>query len=216
MNKEKGRNRMQDLARDIAVDFNGPVGDPRAKVRALEVQLGKSLPHHRFTGRASAKKLYGVTDRQYDRAMERLFETDFFHEAMTILPGAFEGLGTLYQRGYNIRFVSGCRGLTTDRIWRFIAEHKLKVAEVITGEEGKDKTFFYGPCVAAIDNEVNHLEPLLGHTDTIPILMLPPHGGVGAGVKQPRNLDRRIRVSTGWDGILKLLPALPVELQRAA
>ena len=193
----------------VAIDGNGVIFDPAAKVKALMKVSGIYIPTYHFNGRESAENNFGVPSSKYDEAMSLLYETDYFFEVTELMPGAKEGLLRLSASGYVISLVSGCRGLTADRIWRLCNQHDLPIAEVITNE--KDKTDFYGACDVVIDDELRHLTPItaLNDNSTVPIFMLPPPGGTGSGtIRSSGRLHRRIRIASGWSQVLQHIPDL--------
>ncbi len=194
---------------DVAVDANGTIFDQSAKVKALMHVTGKTIPVYQFGPKQMVLDEFDITPAQYREAMEVLYETDrFFEWHKDILPGARDALLQLHEMGYNLHIISNCRGLTEPRLRRLIGKFDLPVARFVTGIDAVPKTDLYALCNVVIDNDPEHLRPIMrDYKATKPILMLPPPNGTGCDVVEvPKDLRKKIAVGRGWPEVMRHVP----------
>ena len=194
------------------VTFNALNAKREALQRATNLQIPVWIPRRRrkvwrFSGRASVvgkifqhkngREAREVTDRDYNRAMELLFETDLLFELMLPMPGVVEAFDRLSEGGKReIAVASSCSGLTSERFWRLANRHGLQVHHFESHVPRDQRPELYRLGRIAVDDEAPNLMGLEQHPDTLPFLMLS-----GERQERPPELPKRIRDANGWESL---------------
>jgi hypothetical protein len=199
----------------LAIDINGPFLDPIAKALTIERITDVIIPRQRFGHKAQVMEEFDITPEKYQQAMKLYLESPkWFKRNHRLQPGAIKFVHHMHRLGFEVFGVSTCEGLKEDWMSMIIDEYKLPMRFIkVDGkaENGKSpKTDFYAQCEFAIDDDQDHLTPLLEYyPETIPIFALPPIGGTGCDViSVPEDLDPRILVSHGLRDALRLIAPL--------
>jgi hypothetical protein len=208
----------------LRIDFNGPLADTKeATRRALEIVTGLTIPKEQFVGSKSEilnrrntfftlrksserKKARALTEKDWLHAKSYIYDQGNFVTHVKPRKGIVELLQRLAREGWEIHIVTSCRGMTNNRLWRWVTFYNIPI---VSATRSKDKFPHYSQGGVVLDDELQHLLPVLDLESVVPILLFDPdkHSPVARKTISHLSGQNRLRTVASLPEVIGLLLA---------